>query len=311
MKWIEAKVIFEADNNQLAEELISDIFYDFRLQGVVIEEPDLEPAEGWGEDALERPVHYSVAGYLPDNEFKAERLKRLEQELITLKEKMNLSSYQVSYCTIDEEDWAHSWKDYFWPEKISQRCVVKPTWRDYKQSPNEIVIEIDPGMAFGTGTHPTTSLCINMIETCLKPGDSFLDIGTGSGILMAAAIKLGANYALGIDNDEVAVEIAQKNMILNGIPPNQFRVIKGDLAGGVEKRFDLVVANILADIVISLLDQVAGVLSENGWLICSGIVDNQKDSVIEKMTKTGFNVIDVRSKDSWVSISAKINQQVA
>lgn len=308
MKWIEAKVVFKAENDQLAEELIADIFYDFKLQGVVIEEPGLEPDEEWGEDALERPTKHSVTGYMPDNELGTERLRRLEQALLNLKESVGLS-YQVMYSTLDEEDWAHSWKDYFWPEKISDRCVVKPTWRDYNPSENDIVIEIDPGMAFGTGTHPTTSLCINMIEAYLKPGESLLDIGTGSGILMVAATKLGAGYAVGIDNDDVAVEIAQKNMVLNGISHSRFSVCKGNLASGIEKRFDIVVANILADIIIFLLDQVENVLSENGWLICSGIVENQKERVIEKMIETGFQVIDVRSKDAWVSIAAKMNKQ--
>lgn len=311
MKWIAAKVIFDAENPGLAEELISDIFSEFCLQGVVIEEPNLEPVEGWGEDALKKPDHFSVTGYLPDNEFRKERIMQLEAALSDLKTNVQRLTYQLEYQTIDEEDWAHSWKDYFWPEKVGRRCVVKPTWREYSPSGEDIVIEIDPGMAFGTGTHPTTSLCITMIEDYLEPSDRILDIGTGSGILMAAAVKLGAIYALGIDMDEVAVEIARKNMELNGIPSDQFDVVRGDLTSGVEKSFDLVVANILAGVVISLLDQVDRVLSDRGILICSGIVLNQKESVIEKMIHTGFTVMEVRSKDGWVAISAKRNQPMA
>jgi ribosomal protein L11 methyltransferase len=304
MKWIAAKVIFEAENPALAEELIADLFSEFNLQGVVIEEPDLEPVEGWGEDALQRPEHFSVTGYLPDNELRAERIGQLERALSDLRTALPVT-YTLEYQSIDEEDWAHSWKDYFWPEKVGKRCVVKPTWRDYSPTEDEIVIEIDPGMAFGTGTHPTTALCIGMIEAYMVPGGSFLDIGTGSGILMAAAMKLGAGEALGIDMDEVAVEIAFKNMVLNGIPEERFRVVRGDLASGVPKPFDLIAANILAEVIISLLDQVGAVMAEKGVLICSGIVLNQKERVIEKMVRTGFRVLAVQEKDGWVAISAE------
>jgi ribosomal protein L11 methyltransferase len=304
MKWIAAKVIFEAENPALAEELIADLFSEFNLQGVVIEEPDLEPVEGWGEDALQRPEHFSVTGYLPDNELRAERIGQLERALSDLRTALPVT-YTLEYQSIDEEDWAHSWKDYFWPEKVGKRCVVKPTWRDYSPTEDEIVIEIDPGMAFGTGTHPTTALCIGMIEEYMVPGGSFLDIGTGSGILMAAAMKLGAGEALGIDMDEVAVEIAFKNMVLNGIPEERFRVVRGDLASGVPKPFDLIAANILAEVIIALLDQVGAVMAEKGVLICSGIVLNQKERVIEKMVRTGFRVLAVQEKDGWVAISAE------
>lgn len=304
MKWIAAKVIFEAENPALAEELIADLFSEFNLQGVVIEEPDLEPVEGWGEDALQRPEHFSVTGYLPDNELRAERIGQLERALSDLRTALPVT-YTLEYQSIDEEDWAHSWKDYFWPEKVGKRCVVKPTWRDYSPTEDEIVIEIDPGMAFGTGTHPTTALCIGMIEAYMVPGGSFLDIGTGSGILMAAAMKLGAGEALGIDMDEVAVEIAFKNMLLNGIPEERFRVVRGDLASGVPKPFDLIAANILAEVIIALLDQVGAVMAEKGVLICSGIVLNQKERVIEKMVRTGFRVLAVQEKDGWVAISAE------
>lgn len=304
MKWIAAKVIFNADNQSLAEELIADVFSEFNLQGVVIEEPDLEPIEGWGEDAVKRPENFSVTGYLPDNEFKEERISQLESSLSDLMSTFPMTC-KIDYKSIDEEDWAHSWKNHFWPEKVGKRCVVKPTWRDYSPLENEILIEIDPGMAFGTGTHPTTALCIGMIEDYMRPDMSFLDIGAGSGILMIVAMKLGANKALGIDMDEVAVEVAAKNMILNGIPGDRFQIVKGDLTGGLHKKFDLIAANILADVIISLLDKVEKVMADKGILICSGIVLNQKERVIEKMIETGFKVLTVLEKDGWVAISAE------
>ena len=307
MKWTEAKVVFETDDMMLAEELISDIFYEFNLQGVVVDQPDLEPVEGWGDDAVEKPEKNAVSGYFPDNELREEKIRKLESALADLKNRMGIQ-YQVGYASIDEEDWAHAWKAYFWPEKVGKRCVVKPTWRDYEPHQDDIVIEIDPGMAFGTGTHPTTSLCVNMIERHMAPGISVLDVGTGSGILLIAALKLGAGYAMGIDNDEIAVDIARKNVRQNGISSNRFDVALGHLASRVNNRYDLVVANILADVVISLLDNVGTVMKQNGVLICSGIVDNQEQRVVDNMVASGFDIVNIHRKDDWVAISARLRQ---
>lgn len=305
MKWIEAKVIFESENQALAEELISDIFYNFNLQGVVIEQPDLDPDEGWGSDALEKSEHYSVSGYIPDNEFAEGRQKKLENELSKLEKTLNVSC-SLSYNSVDEEDWEHSWKEYFWPEKISGRFVVKPTWRDYEPQKGDLVIEIDPGMAFGTGTHPTTSLCVNMLEKYLHPGNSLLDIGTGSGILMIAAEKLGAVNIAGIDIDEVAVEIAEKNMVLNGIDPGAFHVKCGNLAKDVDDRYNIVVANILPDVIIELLSTVKNVLTDDGIFICSGIIEDSCSKVMDTLKLKGFEVVEHVLKESWVVIVAKI-----
>ncbi|MBW2592734.1 MAG: 50S ribosomal protein L11 methyltransferase, partial [Deltaproteobacteria bacterium] len=205
---------------------------------------------------------------------------------------------------VDDEDWAESWKEYFWPEKISDRITVKPTWREYSARPDEIVLEIDPGMAFGTGTHPTTALCIRMIETCLQPGQSFLDIGTGSGILMIAAAKLGAGNLLGVDIDEVAVEVAQGNLHLNGIDPGIFQVVTGNLVDVVTKKFDLVMANIFSEVIVLLLDDIKKVMKKKGIFICSGIIDENRDKVLQKLAATGFDIRQIEIKESWVAITA-------
>lgn len=304
MKWIEAKVVFESEDIEIAEDLIANIFYDFGLQGVVVEQPGLEPAEGWGDDAVEQPQHHSVSGFLPQNQLAQKRRQVLEDKL----ERIGLANhikYRLFYNQIDEEDWAESWKEYFWPEKITDRIVVKPTWRTYDSDPNEIVIELDPGMAFGTGTHPTTSLCISMIEDYLQPGKSFLDVGTGSGILMVAAAKLGASKVWGIDIDEVAVEVAEKNLLQNRIEGSKFKVMTGNLVDLVDQRFDLVAANILSDVIITLLDSIKRVLAAGGTMICSGIIEAHKDDVLQKMKAVGLQPVDVRLKETWVAIAAK------
>ncbi len=306
MKWLEAKVIFEFDDKEIATDLISNIFYDFGLQGVVVEDPSLEPEEDWADDVQTVPEHYAVIGYFPINKQAEEKQEVLKKELARL-EKENGILYSIVFNEIDEKDWAESWKEHFWPEKISKNILVKPTWREYDSNTNEIIIEIDPGMAFGTGTHPTTNLCINMIEKYLIPGNSFLDVGTGSGILMITAAKFGAGKVFGIDNNEVAVEIAEKNLLLNNVEKELFKVKTGNLVKEVEERFDFVVANILMEIIVVLLDDIQRILTESGIFICSGMIEGNTHRVTEKMKALGLEIIDTRTKDKWVAIAGRQN----
>jgi ribosomal protein L11 methyltransferase len=304
MSWIEIKVIYKVNDNLDVSDIISNIFYEFGLSGVVIEEPGVEPEEGWGNDAIKPSGNYSVAGYFPNNNLYEERRLALEEKLTILKTENHIDTV-LKYTELNEEDWSESWKDFFWPEKITDRIVVRPTWRDYTPKKDEIIIDIDPGMAFGTGTHPTTSLCINTIEKYLNPGNSILDVGTGSGILLIAAGKLGAGKLCGIDNDEVATEIAKNNLLLNGIRTSDFEIITGDLVKNVEDKFDLVVANILSEVIIVLLDNITNIIHENSILIFSGIIEDNKDKVIKKMKETGLEIIEVLSKETWVAITGR------
>lgn len=305
MKWIEVKVIFDFENKPVAADLISNIFYDFGLQGVVIEEPEIEPLEGWNGGSVRMPDYYAVSAYFPKNKQAEKNCKVLEQKLARLEKENGIISETV-YHEIDEEDWAESWKKYFGPAKISERIVVKPTWREYWPQKNEIVLEIDPGMAFGTGTHPTTSLCLNMIEKYLKKGNSFLDVGTGSGILLIAAVKLGAEKVWGIDIDEVAVKIARKNLLRNMRVTKKFELKTGNLVHGIKETFDLVAANLSSDILFTLLDNVKKVLTQGGIFICSGIIEKDKDPVIAKMKNLGFEIIEILTKQNWVSLAGKL-----
>lgn len=192
-----------------------------------------------------------------------------------------------------------------WPVRLSERLVVVPSYGNCSAGENELVIRIDPGMAFGTGTHPTTALCVNLIEEHLKKGDHFLDVGTGSGILMIAAAKLGAEKVVGIDKNEMSVEIARQNLILNNIEEERFQVRVGDLLDGVGKRFHMVVANILTEIIIDLLDDMGKVLRKSGVFICSGMIERNTHRVVSKMKRLGFELVEMRTKAYWVSIAAK------
>jgi len=304
MKWIEIKVIFEADNTQLAVDLIADIFYDLGLQGIVEEDPDEEPEEGWGDGATLKPAHHAIIGYIPENEKADERCRALADGLRQLEQQTGMRCRTVSR-ELEEEDWAESWKAFFWPERVGRRIVVKPTWRTYRPDPGDLVLEIDPGMAFGTGTHPTTSLCIRMIETFLRSGDRFLDVGTGSGILMLTAAKLGAGKLVGVDNDEVAVSVARENLVRNGIRTGEFELKSGNLVDEVQGTFNLVTANILSEVILVLLDPVLAVMASGSTLICSGIIEANRDKVAAKMKALGLEIIEVREQDGWVAIAAQ------
>jgi ribosomal protein L11 methyltransferase len=304
MKWIEVKVVIDAEKPQWMAELIADLFFDLGVKGVVVDDPQLTPSEGWGAGSVPLPAQHAVAGYFPDGPLTAQRCRTLEDKLQDL-EKAQGGRYAIVLRRLDEEDWAESWKEFFWPERITQRLTVKPSWRSYEAAADEIVLTIDPGMAFGTGTHPTTALCLAAIEQYLSPGDRFLDIGTGSGILMIAAARLGAARLCGIDSDEVAVAVARQNLQLNRIPPDRWTAITGNLADSVKGSYDVVSANILSEVILVLLDDVERILADGGILICSGIVQKSSARVEEKIRRLGLAILEIREREAWVCIVAR------
>ena len=308
MKWIEAKVIFDFTNKQLAIDLISNLFYDLDLKGVVVETPEFESSEDWGGDAV-IPKENAVIGYFPCND-KLEKMQKFIEENLSRLEKTNGIECKIIYADMNEEDWSQTWKTYFRPEKITANIVAKPTWQKYIREQNEIILEIDPGMAFGTGTHPTTCMCITMIEKYLKRNNTFLDIGTGSGILMIAAAKLGAIKVWGTDNDQVAVDTAYKNLIQNKIPESSFKLLSADLIHQITEQFDLVTANLTAKTILVLLENVRSVMAQDGILICSGILETDKDQVLRKMKDLDFERVEIQTKEEWISIVCRLKKHL-
>jgi len=304
MSWIEARVVFKSKDPVIAGDLISNIFYELGIQGVCTEDPEVWPDEP-ADASFEADKDYAVSGYLPVDDRIEFLRSALETDLSGL-ERDNGIILKVTYRNVEEEDWSESWKRYFSPTKITDRIIVKPTWHDYIPLKGESVIEIDPGMAFGTGTHPTTSLCVKMIEKYIRSGDTFLDIGSGSGVLMIAASKLGATDVWGIDNDDTAVEVATYNLKLNGVREEAFNVRRGDLATGVTRRFNMITANILSEVIIVLLDDITRVMEKEGVLICSGIIEKNAPNILDKMNRIGLEITETHSKDEWVTIVAKV-----
>jgi len=305
MKWIEAKVAFDHADNDLAADVICNIFYDIGLQGVVVDDPGIEPDEPWAEDAVGMPGQHAVTGYIPNDSRTEQRCKTLQKRLLQLKHQLSIA-YRISYRELDEQDWAHAWKAYFWPQKIGTRLVVKPTWRDYRADGGEIVIELDPGMAFGTGTHPTTALCLNMIEKYLRQGDSFLDVGTGSGILMIAAAKLGAGRLCGVDKDEVALGVAAENLKLNHVSPKISLLTAGNLGAQINRPFNFIVANIYSHVILKLLEDIPRLLPAGGIFVASGIIQENKDAVLAAMAELKFKILETAAKEDWVAIAGRL-----
>jgi ribosomal protein L11 methyltransferase len=307
MKWIEAKVVFDAEDKQLAREVISNLFFEFDLQGVAEEDPTVEPAEGWAEDSIGRPERHALVGYFPKDRKVKKRCKVLEKRLALLKENSAIF-YRVNYKELAEEDWAEAWKAFFTPQKIGRKIVVKPTWCEYGAGPDDIVLELDPGMAFGTGTHPTTALCVNLIEDYLNRGSSFLDIGTGSGILMITAAKLGAGLICGVDKDTVAVDVAAANLKLNGFDPQSYSLSTGNLLAGIKDEYDFIVANIFTHVILELLDDLHRALTPDGIFICSGMFEKNKNLVVAKMKNMGFEILEIREQEEWSAIAGRLKK---
>lgn len=302
MKWIATKVIFDCEKTQLAIELIANVFHDLGLKGVVIEDPELEPEAEWRSDGDSRSRHYGVIGYFPDTERSLAQGRQLEKRLLKLSQTIKLA-YTIENQKIDEVDWAESWKTHFRPQRISNRLTVKPTWREYRPSNDEIILEIDPGMAFGTGTHATTAMCLRLIERYVDKDISFLDIGMGSGILMIAAAKLGAEKLLGVDQDEITLAIADKNLRINRVPRDQYRIRLGNLLDDIDERFDLSAANIQLKEIMSLIDTINEHLSEKGVFICSGFVQKNCATVLSKMQDKDLTVLKILEEEDWVAIA--------
>ncbi len=301
MKYLEIRVSFDHADPETASDLVAAVFFDFGLQGVVVEDPLHPVPEEWAEDARPLPERHAVAGYLPADGNLKGRLLRLEQELSALARRSDLI-YRLSFREVDEEDWAESWKRFFQPLRIGRRIVVKPSWREAEARPDDLVIELDPGMAFGTGTHPTTRLSIELIERCLLPGDSFLDVGTGSGILLLAAAKLGAGKLAGCDRDGNALLVARENLVRNGIDPRGVALVQADLACGFRGRFDLIAANLLTEAVIALLADLPRLLTPGGHFIASGILAADREAVFRGFRQAGLAVTDLREEQGWLAL---------
>ncbi len=307
MKLIELRVIFDADNIELAKSDIINLLYEFGISGVKIDEPMERNILDFYKNEKDFVTNeYAISAYFPNNPYTEKRKIMINEKFSEVFGNREDLIYNIDYYELDNNDYEDNWKKYVFTEKISDRFVVKPTWREYEPSDDELMIELDPGRAFGTGTHPTTYLCIQMMEKYLQKSDSVIDVGTGSGILMVAAEKLGASEIWGVDIDPDACEVAKENLLLNQVSEEKTKVFAGNLLEVVEeKKFSVVVANILADVILLLLDQLEKVVDKEGLVILSGIINDKEKEVVEKAQKLGLKLVERKEDKEWISLCFK------
>ncbi|MDI3519571.1 MAG: ribosomal protein methyltransferase [Caldanaerobacter sp.] len=306
MKWLEIQVT----TSQEAEEAVTGILYDLGAGGVVIKNPndvkELAQTSEWDyfdPSLLEEGEEVKISAYFPITADITDKVTFLKERILELKSfGINVGNVKVEVSEVDEEDWADSWKQYYKPLKVGKRIVIRPLWEEYSPKGEEIVIDLDPGMAFGTGTHETTKMCLEFLEDIIKSGAVVFDVGCGSGILSIAASKLGASRVYGADVDEMAVKIARENVKLNGL--ENVEIFQSDLLKNFRGEADVIVANIIADAIIRLIPDVLPHLKEEGLFLASGIIKDRFEEVKERAEEF-FEIIDMKEEKEWLSILMK------
>ena len=303
--WIEITI----HTTNEASEIVESILLDYGSTGVAIEDPTtLEENlhDDFGTIVELSPTDYPevgviVKGYINELNFDDETFNRFKDELEQLGKNINIGEFfKIETTTIQDSDWENSWKDYFDILNIGEKFVIVPTWREYENEEDKYVINIDPGMAFGTGGHETTSLCIKNLEKYVKPHDNVIDVGCGSGILSIAASYLTDGSLKAVDLDKLAVDVSRENFALNNLE-NRIEVEEASLLTKETKKYDVIVANILAHIIELMLEDAYKLLEDGGYFITSGIIKNKKDELLEKMLKQGFKLVEETSDNEWYS----------
>ncbi|MBN7772710.1 50S ribosomal protein L11 methyltransferase [Clostridium aminobutyricum] len=320
MNYIETKIY----TSEVGIEMVLNALSEIGIDNAVIEDPsdvedlmDKKNTYDWDyvDASVMEQIHEepTVIIYSEDTEEGKNQVEQIRLAVKDLKEKkddiledVDLGRLVVESIVESDEEWKDNWKEYFKPSKITDRIIVKPTWEAYeRKSEDELVLEIDPGMAFGTGTHETTTLCVKLLEKYTQINDAVLDVGCGSGILSIAAGLLGIKNILGIDIDPIAVEVSKENVVLNNLT-DVIRIQYGDLTKGIDFKADVVVANLMADLVMMLAEDVAKHLKGKSIFISSGILIEKQGMVSEAIRKNGFEIIDVLEQGEWCAIAAQL-----
>ena len=318
MNWTEVKIY----TTTAGIDPLTGSMLDLGLQGFMIEDAqdfdeflhDTTPHWDYVDQAVMEKMkdcETCVTIYVADNPQGMEELMQVRQILARLKVQDPDGKYgrlELEMKDVDEEDWSNAWKKYYHPVQVGEHLVVCPSWEAYDRKPDEVVLTLNPGMAFGTGTHDTTRLCMELLEKYITPQDTVLDVGCGSGILAITAALLGANKIIGCDIDEVAVKVAGENAALNGVQ-DRIAFHQGDLTSQVEGSFQIICANIVADVIIRLSEDAGRYLAKDGIFITSGIIDTREQDVLNALEQNGFQVIERRTSGGWVALACKAKVQ--
>jgi ribosomal protein L11 methyltransferase len=298
--WLELSVECDSEAVEAVSELMSRYAYG---QGVAVYEHYEQDPDG---DNLtpdsSKPV--TVVAYLPKNAETDQQIERIQHGLWHLRHIGNLG--ELMQQERPEEDWANAWKEHFQVLRIGERFVIRPTWREYDPEPNDLVIDLDPGMAFGTGHHPTTELCLRWMETLDIAGKRTLDVGAGSGILSIAAVLLGASPVHAIEVDDVAARALRENLELNSVS-HSISTAVGDFGaeGSGGQTYDLVIANIISSILIKLAKPLAEAIKPDGRLLLSGVIEQHIERVRETFGEEGLTVLEERQQGDWFALLLK------
>ena len=308
MQWIEVNVAVTHE----AVEAVADMLTSIGSKGVAIEDPqlinDLRNSGTWELCDIpeqENTEVVTVSAYYADDEKLEKRLAEIDEQLALIEERIGKYRFgNTRFRKVSEQDWANEWKQYFHVTHVGKSLVIKPSWEKYAPKEGEHIIEIDPGMAFGTGTHHTTNMMMERLEKVITPDSTVFDVGTGSGILAIAAAMLGAKSVKAVDIDGVAVRVAKENVADNGLS-EQIEVREGDLLHGTEGKADVIIANIIADIVIMLLQDIPQKLNDDGVLLASGIIEERMPDVEAAAQAQGLYVDAVDHRGGWVVMQMK------
>ena len=300
MKYIEMTINTSKDKKDIIEGILFDygIYTTEEISSDIVEELDQDEKD-W--DFIDYPLLnssedvFAIRVY-PENMEDANNLKT------------ELSEKKLGQCLLeekDDEDWANNWKKYYKPLEIGEKLAIVPEWEDYDND-NRVVIKINPGMAFGTGTHESTYMCLELLERYVNKDDNIFDIGCGSGILAIAGLKLGAKKALLVDIDEKCIDASHENAGLNGLE-DKMEIKKGNLLDVVKGRADLIVSNIIAEIIVDEIKNLKNHMEKGGIFITSGIIKERRQMVIHALEENGFEIIDELEKNNWVAIVGRLN----
>ncbi|MDO5089030.1 MAG: 50S ribosomal protein L11 methyltransferase [Leptotrichiaceae bacterium] len=301
MEWIKVKIDYFSDNSEIAKSKLINIFEEIGIK-------QIEMTDYFSDSSLDYNVKFknmsdiwSVTGYIINNRFSNSKLNIIREQLEEYSRNNQDFGHEIYISECSEDEWKDEWKKYFHTVKITPNIVIKPSWDKYESEGKEKVIEIDPGMAFGTGTHETTALCAEFLEKYSHNKKKLLDIGCGSGILMLIAKKIGIEKVSGIDIDDKVKEVVLENFRKNNIYDN-FNVIIGNLVDNINEKYDIVVSNILVDVLTELLENIEKVLKKNSVIIFSGILKEKEEDFLEKTKNHKLRKIDRNEKNNWVSL---------
>lgn len=320
MDWLEVTIYTTAEGI----ESVCGNLYQLGITGVMIEdEADFkefleENHQYWDyvDDELMRKMEKEtcIKAYVSDNASGQEMLLSIKEAMRALKEfdtEEKFGRLEISLGNLSEEDWANNWKKYFHPMEIGEKILIKPEWEELTQDTDRIVFNINPGMTFGTGSHYTTQLCIENLEKYITDGSTMLDLGCGSGILSIISLLLGASCAVAVDIDPNAVDIAYQNAERNNVDKSKYHVYAGniltdeELQSKISGKYDVVAANIVADVIIGLTPKAREYMKDGGVFITSGIIEDRVDDVKAALEQNGFTIVDIKQRKDWVSIVCK------